>query len=109
MDGREQAEVILQQLGGLRKLKALVGANTFVYGLTEKKDPYLSFKIKAKSKVNIIKIVLNWRDYYDVELGRTHGLNYSLVKVMNDIDCDNLIEILEKETDLCFQLSRPQA
>jgi hypothetical protein len=106
MDGREQAAIILSQLGGSRALSMLLGAHTFVCGLIDNKDPYLSFKFKAASKVNFIRISLNWKDYYDIELAKTHGLTYTVVATFNDIDEDNLIDILENATDLSFRMPR---
>ena len=97
---KEAASIILSQLGGQRALVLMLGAYNFVYGLMDNSDPYLSFKLKAADSINFIKISLNWKDAYDIELGQIKGMTYKVLDTVNDADCDNLIDILEEKTRL---------
>ena len=92
------ASEIINQLGGQGKLKAMTGAYNFVaidYGV--------SFRIK-NAKANYIKIVVNAMDYYDVEIGRVRGANYTIVNKQEDVPVENLKSLIEKTTGMYLSL-----
>lgn len=95
---KEIAQIILNQLGGAGRLNAMTGAYNFVAI-----DNGVSFKIKNRS-ANYIKIVLNGKDLYDVEIGRISGMNYKVVKKQEDVYVDDLKEIIEKSTGMYLSL-----
>jgi hypothetical protein len=98
-DGGEIAKTILQQLGGSGKLNAMTGAYNFI-----DRGNGLSFKIKNQ-RANYIKITLNGKDLYDVEVGRIRGNTYKVVKSGNDLYFDELIPFLEEATGMYFNLT----
>lgn len=107
---KEIAAEILRQLGGLNRLGALVGAHNFVYAKEPNGDTSVSFRIKASSVVNFIKITLNWDDLYSVEMGKLPGLRsdkpYSPAFQFSRIDCESLLPLLEEHCQCYFSLSR---
>lgn len=95
---KEIAQIILNQLGGTGKLNAMTGAYNFVAI-----DNGVSFKIKNRS-ANYIKIVLNGKDLYDVEIGRISGMNYKVVKKQEDVHVENLKKFIEESTGMHLSL-----
>ncbi len=97
-NGGEVARTILQQLGGAGRLNAMTGAYNFI-----DRGNGLSFKIKNQ-RANYIKITLNSKDLYDVEVGRIRGNTYKVVKTANDLYFDQLKPFLEEATGMYFSL-----
>lgn len=92
------ASEIIKQLGGQGRLKVMTGAYNFVaidYGV--------SFRIK-NAKANYIKIFLNGKDLYDVEIGRIRGANYTIVNTQKDLPLENLKSHIEGITGLRLSL-----
>ena len=87
-------EIILQQLGG-RMFIAMTGAKLMCDG-----DYKLIAKIKGSKKVNHIEISLNGKDLYDIRFCKIRSLDLVTDYTMNDIYCDQLVDIIEKETGL---------
>ena len=109
---KEIAVEILRQLGGQRRLEMMIGAYNFVFGTNKKGDTWLSFKFKASSKVNHIKITLTWDDLYSIQFGKIHGkLNteFVVVEEVSKVDCENLIGVIEKSTGCYLRLGRPKS
>ncbi len=95
---KEIAKTIIQQLGGFGKLEVMTGAYNFVaidYGV--------QFKIK-NPKANCIKIVVNGKDLYDVEIGRLRGADYKVLVDEKDVYVENLKELIEKSTGMYLSL-----
>jgi hypothetical protein len=63
----------------------------------------LSFKIK-NPKANYIKITLNGKDLYDLEVGRIRGNTYKVVHQSNDLYFDMLKPAIEKATGMYLSL-----
>jgi hypothetical protein len=94
------AKTILMQLGGSNRLQVFTGAYNFVA------VPYgVSFRIKNR-KVNYVKIVLNAMDTYDVEFGLIRGANYKVVKELNGIYNDQLVEVFTRYTGMALRLRK---
>jgi hypothetical protein len=94
------AKTILMQMGGSNRLQMFTGAYNFVA------VPYgVSFRIKNR-KVNYVKIVLNAMDTYDVEFGLIRGANYKVVKELNGIYNDQLVEVFTRYTGMVLRLRK---
>jgi hypothetical protein len=95
------AETIAVQLGGVKRLTAMLGAHSFV---GEKAS--LSFKIKARAKngIKAVNIVLEPSDTYRVEFYSIHGYNVSKVAEHSGMYSDDLIALVETETGLALRL-----
>jgi hypothetical protein len=97
----EIAETILSQLGGTRRLAAMVGAHTFTgsdVGVTFK------FKAKAKNGANCVRVTLKPSDTYKVEFLSLRGVNVNFKGDFEDIYAGDLIKLFESETGLYLSL-----
>jgi hypothetical protein len=63
----------------------------------------VSFRIKNRG-ANFIKITLNSRDLYDVEIGRIFNYKYKVVKTFDDVYFDQLYDVLYEGTGMYFKL-----
>lgn len=120
------ADTILQQMGGARRLSAMIGAKDF-FSDDGGKSLVFKFPNKQKSGPNYVKITLNGKDLYDVTFSRygtekeeldpeetamykkfgikPKGKMYTkVVKEYNDIFADQLVDIFEKTTGLYLRL-----
>lgn len=93
-DGGVIASNIIMQLGGFSRLQVMLGAYNFV----DLKNG-LSFKIK-NPKANYIKIILNAKDLYDIEIGRIRGTTYKVVHSQEDVYAVDLRKVIEKHTGM---------
>ena len=95
------ARTILQQLGGMGKLKAMIGATNFVYD-----ENSLKFKLKSCRKANIIQITLNALDTYDIKFFKYNSRSCECkeVKQFNDYYADMVRGIIEEFTGLYLSL-----
>ena len=93
-DGGVIASNIIMQLGGFSRLQIMLGAYNFV----DLKNG-LSFKIK-NPKANYIKITLNGKDLYDIEIGRIRGTTYKVVHSQEDVYAIDLRKVIEKHTGM---------
>ena len=91
-------EIILEQLGG-NKIVAMTGARLLHDG-----DNKLIASIKGSKKYNQMDIILNDLDLYDLTFRKIAGAKrcFALLKEdkINGVYCDQLKEIIEKETGL---------
>jgi hypothetical protein len=91
---------VLMQLGG-NKFIAMTGAKNFAHSSTEN---YMQFRIPTANGINHIKITLNSKDLYDIDFGKQSGINYKVVKSVNDVYGDSLQEVFTEETGLRTRL-----
>jgi hypothetical protein len=61
------ADIILQQLGGQRRLKIVMGAKDFFSDGKYNQTLVFKFTCRAKEGINYIRITLNSNDTYDLE------------------------------------------
>lgn len=101
----EIAQTILMQLGGAGRLKAMLGANSFVI-----QPNGVSFRIKAGAgKPNFVHITLNGLDYYNVRIGIIAGDKFKLVYDTGEdgmIDFEQLPEVIEEQTGMYLRLAQ---
>lgn len=89
------ANTILEQLGGNR-FAIMTGARCFVGSHNS-----LQFRVGANDKgVNVVKIVLNGKDLYDIEFLKVRGLNFKTVAQENDVHVENLRKTFTTNTGL---------
>jgi hypothetical protein len=109
------ADVTLKQLGGMKRLKVMIGAKDFV---SDNGGKTLIFKFpnRGAKKPNYVKITLTGRDDYNVEFGRISSKKskdfpsirtpvYKKFKTYRGVYVDMLYDIFEKETGLYLTLS----
>lgn len=96
MQTTNTAENILSQLGGSGRLKAMIGAHTFVGD-----DTTLVFKFRAKAidGYKAIRVTLDPSDTYTVGLIAIRGLKIK-TKDVAGVYFDNLVRVIESETGL---------
>lgn len=93
------ATTILNQLGGLRRLEAMIGAyHVFRDGAD------LQFRFRGSKKANYIKVHLNERDLYDITFGKIRAMKFEVVGEYNDVYEDTMKGIFEKFTGLYLSL-----
>jgi len=97
--GKSVAETILEQMGGYNKLRAMVGAHSFVGG-----SDCLRFGYAGKVKRCII--ILTPDDLYTMRLWeiRKGGLDCKLVYEQERLFADSLREVFEAQTGLVLSL-----
>ena len=106
------AEIILAQLGGSRRLGAMIGAKRFTSASGGRE---LSFEFCGSQKAKWVRITHNDRDLYDVKfLARpkradADGLRLPVqVAEFTDIGCDQLMNTFESFTSLYLTLGSRQ-
>ena len=97
----EIATLILNQMGGSKRLSVMIGARNFMADTNA-----LSFRFPANGKIkaNYFKVTLNNSDRYDTELGRVHGDSYTVLGQASDLYSDQLIGYFEEQTGLYLSL-----
>ena len=106
---KEVAEIILQQMGGSRKLVAMVGANKFTYGEKEYDgfvQPYVMFNFKMNPKMNWCKVIYEeGKDTYVMQFIKQSGMKEpKVVQEYKEVYCDDLISLFEQTTGLYLYL-----
>jgi hypothetical protein len=94
------ARTIADQMGGLRKLKLMIGAHSFAYDRAA-----LSFKFRAGRKANYCKVTLNGRDLYDIEIALLRGGVAQAPQSFTDVYNTELRETFERATGLYLTFS----
>ena len=96
------AQTIMEQMGRGRPnaLAVMTGASNFI--AYNEECGALSFKLpqNAKSGINYVKVTLTVMDTYTVEFGRVWGHKYVPLSKHEDIYCDVLADLFERETGL---------
>ena len=103
------ADVTLKQLGGSRRLTAMIGAKHY---MSDNDGRTLQFKHMAgRNKSNFIEITLNSLDLYDVKfikIGRRSKNNpcgtVTTVSEINNVYGDQLKSLFVRETGLAITL-----
>lgn len=104
---KEVAKTILDQMGGQRRLQAMIGAANF---LIYNNPPGVSFKFMQTGKPsktgNLVKILLDEDlDLYDVEFGYTRGMSYRKIKNLVGIQAENLSQVFRSQTGLALRIA----
>ena len=91
------ARGIMDNLGGMGKIKVMTGANTFIA-----LQNGVSFRLPYP-RTNYVKITLSGLDLYDLEVGRIRAGKYTIVETKTGLYDDMLRPALEKATGLTFR------
>lgn len=106
------AATIMEQLGGPRRLKMMIGAKNFIaMSASANVRGGLQFSLPAfgTPRVNKIVVKLNAMDLYDVEFYFLRGGKAKLVAEAKDVFCDNLKSVVEKNTGLYLSMGKVSA
>lgn len=97
------AAIILSQLGGARRLTAMIGAKDF---LSDDDGKSLVFKFKGSRHANYVKITLTPADLYAVDFKRIKrgGIEAVDVGSFDGISADQLRELFEMTTGLYLSI-----
>ena len=101
-DERKQiAATIIMQLGGLGKLRAMIGATDFIA-----LENGLQFSFKGNRKINKCVIMLDPMDTYTFQLWYifVRNGNFHLVYELENVYNDMLISLFQDETGLDLSL-----
>ena len=103
------ANEILRQLGGTGRLKAMINANAFV--AIHEGQGLQFWCMKGNRVINMVQIVLNGRDLYDVKFMKRRGFNEpTVVAIENDVYVDGLAAAFWEHAGLAIRLNeRKQA
>jgi hypothetical protein len=95
------ANEIARQLGGTRRLTAMVGAKDFVGSPSA-----LTFKFAARATngSNCLRVTLDPSDTYTVEFLSVRGTSVKEKAKFSDIYCDGLVDLFESTTGLYLSL-----
>jgi hypothetical protein len=96
-------DIIIQQLGGQGRLKAMIGASAYVY---DEKQQSLRFQFKGCKTANICKITLLPSDTYQVELFKFSPKKVDCTPTFNRemVYCDQLRTVFERATGLYLSI-----
>ena len=95
-------ETILQQMGGARRLQAMIGAYNFI---TNGSDLSFSFPNRKRSKGNAVKVTYNeGSDLYDMDFFNLSVNGVKKVASFNGLFWEDLIETFENQTGLYLKL-----
>lgn len=97
----EIGQTILQQMGGVGRLRAMIGANTFIAH-----PDGISFKFpnQKSSRGNYVKVTLTPDDLYDMEFSKIVKYQAKPVKRYSGLTFDQLIPVFQKQTGLRLHL-----
>ena len=101
----EVAQTILDQMGGVRRLVAMLGAKDILY---DAKSVQFKWPNKQRSKGNHVKITLRGDDTYDVVFTNIAGYDFKVVKEYHGIYADQLIPVFVRQTGLHLRLGSGQ-
>ena len=98
--GQQVAKTILQQMGGVNRLRAMLGVKQFMT-----MDDGVQFKFPSPhGGPNFVKIILDPSDTYNMEFGRIRGTKFKKTKEYSQVYADQLRKLFEKETGLYLKL-----
>lgn len=95
------AKTILEQMGGVSRLHAMIGAKNFI---DRGKGLGFQWPARKRSKGNTIRITLRDDDTYDMEFANASVRGYKVVKTYNGVYGDQLREVFQRQTGLRLSL-----
>ena len=95
-----EAETILNQLGGTRRLAMMTGAKSFSFG-SDNGNTYVQFRVgRNAKKINLVKITLNGSDTYTTEFMWATTKAITVKSEFAGVYNDMLQEIFESSTGM---------
>ena len=96
----QQSKVIMNQLGGARKLAMFPGLKSVTYHSDFCGVTMILPLAKHAGAVNKVVIKLNGLDLYDMTFIRKRGKNEKVISELNDVYAEDLINCFESATGL---------
>jgi hypothetical protein len=96
------AETIVEQCGGTGMIR-MIGVSAIIHG---KNSAKVRFKCRALYGINCFEVILDPSDSYTVKFYKSTVKGDSLKYEINDIYCDQLIELIESKTGLKLRMPR---
>lgn len=100
----ETARTVIGQLGGMGRLRTMVGAYDLLRGYDENGWPAFSFRFKGSKSFNFVRITLTPLDVYAVRIGKVSGYKLINVKDFTDIYAEQLRRLFERTTGLYLSM-----
>lgn len=100
----QQASDTIAALGGMGKLRAMIGADNFIRGYETDGTPSLSFKFKGCKTANYARIALDPSDTYTLRLFKIRGYEAKPVYEASDLYAEQLRPAFERATGLYLSL-----
>jgi len=105
---QEQANILLKQMGGFGRIRAMTGAHKFVLTADEDEYPELRFKFKNQRGPNYVAIALTPADTYTMRFYRTRKWDLIPKGLPHlDVYASQLKPIFEEATGLYLSLNNP--
>ena len=105
------AMTIIKQMGGMGRLKAMVGAKDFLSYSAASESEHgeglggVAFKFaKSKGKPDYVKIILDPSDTYTVTFGNVRGYQLKNEDKTSGVYASNLRDLFERKTGLYLSL-----
>jgi hypothetical protein len=95
------AKEILNQLGGNRKLSAMIAMHNVYFSTDSLSQGFLQFDFKSCKKASKVRIYLEYNDTYTLKFYTKSGIEKHTIQ---DVYNDNLIEVFENYTGLYLSL-----
>jgi hypothetical protein len=92
------AEILIQQLGGLGRLRAMIAAHSFMAGANS-----LNFQFKGSRAANRVAISLE-NDLYNVAFYAGRGVNVRKVAEQTGVYAESLRQVFEGFTGLYLSI-----
>lgn len=97
----EDANIIIEQLGGFGKLKAMVAAQQYYI---DDENSSVGFKFKGSEIANVVDIKLTALDLYDITFKKIQRFEVTIVKQFKGMFAEDLIPTFEDFTGLYLSL-----
>jgi len=93
------ANTIVNQMGGMKRLRLMVGADKFVGDANG-----VQFSFKGNRTMNRARIDLNGLDLYDIAFWKFGKSSFDKISEHTNVYFDQLIDFFESETGLYLSL-----
>ena len=104
MNAQEIAQTIFMQLGGNGFARMVGLVNPYMFrNDKEKCEITVTFRWKAKSLENLNFVDVTYveaLDTYKMQFGRVHGMKVTRKEMLEDVYCEDLIQIFRSHTGL---------
>lgn len=100
-ENRRIAQTILDQMGGPQRLRVMLGARGFV---AHERGVSFQWPNRQRSRGNALRITLRGDDTYRLEFLNTTARTCKVVRTVEGLYCDELIDVFERQTGLAVRL-----
>lgn len=95
----EDAQYIVDALGGMRKLKLFIGLKGAV-AIKNGVELHFPLSNMSATRVNLVRITLNGRDLFDLQFGVLTKAGFKVKSIENGVYVESLKSVFEKGTGL---------